>query len=300
MPHIQANGLSIYHETHGDPAAEPIVLIMGLGAQMTRWPKAFWSRFVDAGYRVVLFDNRDVGLSEKLDAAGPPDIPAILTALASGAAPPAAYNLDDMAADAVGVLDALEIDKAHIVGASMGGMIAQLVAADYPERVLTLTSVMSTTGNRELPPAKPEAIAVLNNRGPDPREDMEGFLANAVRSARAIGSPGYPAAEAVIREQALANFERSFAPMGFMRQYAGVMASPDRRPRLKAVTAPTLVIHGVDDPLVPVEGGKDTAAHIPGAKLKLVPGMGHDLPVELHAELAADILSHAALVRVTA
>jgi pimeloyl-ACP methyl ester carboxylesterase len=300
MPHIKANGLDIYYETHGDPAAEPILLIMGLGAQMTRWPPSFWSRFVDAGHRVVLFDNRDVGLTEKLDAAGMPDIPAILQALAAGTTPPAAYTLADMAADTVGLLDALEIERAHVVGASMGGMIAQLVAADYPERVLTLTSVMSTTGNRSLPPAKPEAIAVLNNRGPDPREDLEGFLANAVTSARAVGSPGYPAEEAVIREQALANFQRSFAPMGFLRQYAGVMASPDRRPKLQTITAPTLVIHGADDALVPVEGGHDTAANIPGAKLKLIPGMGHDLPAALHAELAADILSHAALVRVTA
>lgn len=295
MPHVQANGLSIYAESHGPTGAETILLIMGLGAQMTRWPPAFWQRFVDAGYRVVLFDNRDVGLSDKLDEAGLPDTPAIFTALASGQQPPAAYNLDDMAADAVGVLDAFNIEKAHIVGASMGGMIAQLVAADYPERVLSLCSLMSTTGNRELPPAKPEAIAVLNNRGPDPREDLEGFLAHSVIGARAIGSPGYPAAEETIRANAKATFERAFSPAGFMRQYAGVMASPDRRPKLKSIAVPTLVIHGVDDPLVPVEGGKDTAANIPDAQLLLIPGMGHDLPIELHAQLANAILANCAL-----
>ena len=294
MPHITANGLNIYAESHGPTGAETILLIMGLGAQMTRWPPVFWKRFVDAGYRVVLFDNRDVGLTDKMDEAGLPDFPAIFTALAAGPRPPAAYNLDDMAADAVGVLDAFNIERAHVVGASMGGMIAQLVAADYPERVLTLCSIMSTTGNRELPPAKPEAVAVLNNRGPDPREDMEGFLANSVTAARAIGSPGYPAAEATIRENAKATFERAFFPEGFQRQYAGVMASPDRRPKLKSIKVPTLVIHGVDDPLVPVEGGKDTAANIKDAQLLLIPGMGHDLPVELHAQLANAILANAA------
>ena len=300
MPLIQANDLNLYYESHGDEGAESILLIMGLGAQMTRWPAAFYGKLVDAGYQVVLFDNRDVGLSEKLDAAGPPDIPAILTALASGQAPPAAYNLDDMAADAVGLMDALGIERAHIVGASMGGMIAQLVAADYPERVLSLTSVMSTTGNRELPPSKPEAIAVLNNRGPSPNDDLEGFLAHAVKAARAVGSPGYPAEEAVIRERALADFKRSFSPMGFLRQYAGVMASPDRRPRLKAITAPTVVVHGVDDPLVPAEGGKDTAANIPGAELRLIPGMGHDLPPALYDEMIAAILSAVARSKVAA
>ena len=301
MPHIQSNGIDLYYESHGDAAApEPILLIMGLGAQMTRWPPAFYGKLVDAGHRVILFDNRDVGLSEKLDAAGLPDVPGILQALAAGQTPPAAYTLAEMAADAVGLLDALGIQRAHIVGASMGGMIAQLVAADYPQRVLSLTSVMSTTGNRELPPSKPEAIAVLNNRGPDPREDVEGFLTNSVKSARAIGSPGYPAEEAGIRERALSDFNRSFSPLGFMRQYAGVMASPDRRAKLKTITAPTLVIHGVDDALVPVEGGKDTAANIPGAELLLIPGMGHDLPVQLHDQIAQAILGVVAKARATA
>ena len=156
MPHIQANGLNLYYESQGDQAAEPILLIMGLGAQMIGWPDAFRDRLAAGGYRVVLYDNRDVGLSEKLEAAGPPDVPAIIKALSEGAKPPVAYTLAEMAADAVGVLDALGIERAHIVGASMGGMIAQLVAADYPERTLTLTSIMSTTGNPELPRSTPD------------------------------------------------------------------------------------------------------------------------------------------------
>jgi pimeloyl-ACP methyl ester carboxylesterase len=290
MPQIKANGVSLYYESHGDGPGAPILLIMGLGAQMTAWPKPFYDRLVAAGHRVILFDNRDVGLSEKLEAAGPPDMAAIIAALGEGRKPPAAYDLDDMAADAVGLLDALGIDKAHIVGASMGGMIAQLVAADYPQRTLSLTSVMSTTGNPELPRSKPEAIAVLNNRRPDPTEDLEGFVAHSLASSRTIGSPGYPADPAEHRERTIANFKRAYYPVGFSRQYAGVMASPDRRAKLKTITAPTVVIHGEDDALVPVEGGHDTAKHIPGATLKLIPGMGHDFPSPLYGQIADMIL----------
>ncbi len=290
MPEVQANGITLHYESHGPECGEPILLIMGLGAQMTRWPAEFYGRLTDQGYRVIRFDNRDVGLSEKLDAAGAPDLPAIVGALREGKAPRVAYVLDDMADDTAGLLDALGIERAHIVGASMGGMIAQLVAANHPGKTLSLTSIMSTTGNPELPRAKPEAIAVLNNRGPDPREDMEGFLASAVASNKVIGSPAYPAEEAAIRERAKSDFQRSFHPVGFSRQYAAVTASPDRRPRLAKITAPTAVIHGQDDPLVPVEGGHDTAANIPGAELFVLPGMGHDLPPALHGQIVAAIL----------
>ena len=300
MPTMKANGLDIYYESHGDAGAETILLIMGLGAQMTAWPPAFYARLVAGGYRVVLFDNRDVGLSEKLESAGTPDIPAIFKALSEGSPAPVAYTLDEMAADAVGVLDGLGIERAHIVGASMGGMIAQLVAADYPERTLSLTSIMSTTGNPALPRSKPEATAFLANRGPDPREDLEAFLAHSLASSRVMGSPLYPADPAVQRANAISNFERSFYPVGFQRQYAGIMASPDRRPKLKGITAPTVVVHGQADPLVPVEGGHDTAANILGARLHLIEGMGHDLPLALHGEIASVILGHVATVKAAA
>ncbi|HEX5264557.1 MAG TPA: alpha/beta hydrolase, partial [Phenylobacterium sp.] len=218
------------------------------------------------------------------------DMGKILGALMSGQKPDVPYLLDDMAADAVGLLDALGVGRAHIVGASLGGMVAQLVAADYPDRVLSLTSIMSTTGNRELPPAKPEAMAVLNDRGPDPLTDLEGYLAHSLKGARAIGSPAYPQPDAVSREQSLASFRRSYYPVGFARQYAAAAASPDRRPKLKGVTAPTVVIHGDADPLVPVEGGRDTAANIPGSELRIVAGMGHDFPPELYGEIAEGVL----------
>jgi len=290
MPQIKANGITLEFESRGPEQGEAIVLIMGLGAQMTRWPAAFTDKLVAHGHRVITFDNRDVGLSEKLESAGAPDIAAVFQALGAGRKPAVAYTLDDMAADTVGLLDALGIAKAHIVGASMGGMIAQLVAAEYPDRVLSLTSIMSTTGAPDLPRARPEAMAVLNNRGPDPNLDLEGFVSHALASARTIGSPAYPADEAALRERTVSDFKRSYHPAGFARQYAGVMASPHRRAKLAKVTAPTVVVHGAEDPLVPVEGGRDTAASIPGAELTIIAGMGHDLPPALHDEIAEAIL----------
>jgi pimeloyl-ACP methyl ester carboxylesterase len=290
MPTANANGLALEYESLGDEKGEPLLLIMGLGAQMTRWPAALTDKLVAAGFRVIRFDNRDVGLSQKLDAAGPPNMAAIVEALGRGAKPDAAYTLDDMAADAVGLLDALGIRRAHIVGASMGGMIAQLVAADYPDRVLSLTSIMSTTGAPDLPRATPEAMAVLNDRGPDPQKDFEGFLAHSVKGSRVIGSPGYPADEAELRERAAADFRRCYYPVGFARQYAAVMASGERRSKLGRIKAPTVVVHGEADPLVPLAGGRDTADNIAGAELEVITGMGHDLPMAVHDKVVAAIV----------
>lgn len=300
MPTVKANGIEIFYDRHGDERAEPLLLIMGLGAQMIRWTPEFVASLTGRGFHVIRYDNRDVGLSEKIDAAGPPDVPAILKALQEGRKPPVAYTLDEMAADAVGVLDALNIAKAHIVGASMGGMIAQLVAADYPSRVLSLTSIMSSTGNRALPPSKPEAVAVLQNRGPDPNVDLEGYLTHSVNSARTIGSPGYPIDEAEQRARAKANFERNYYPVGFTRQYAGVMASPDRREKIRTIKAPTMVVHGADDPLVPLAGGRDTHENVPGSELRVIPGMGHDVPRALNDTIAEAIAAIAARAKANA
>ncbi len=299
MPHVKANGLDIYYESHGPEAGEPILLIMGLGAQMSLWSPSFIDKLAAAGHRVIVYDNRDVGLTEKLDAAGAPDMGAIMQALAAGRKPPVAYTLDDMAADAAGLLDALGIERAHIVGASMGGMIAQLVAADYPQKTLSLTSIMSTTGNPDLPRATPEAMARLNTPAPDPTKDLEGFLDSAVAGAKVMAGT-YPIDEALTRANSLSNFKRSYYPVGFQRQYAGIMASPDRRPKLKTITAPTVVLHGDADPLVPVTGGKDTAANIPGADLRIVPGVGHEMPLAVQDEFIAGILSAVARSKVGA
>lgn len=291
MASIQANGITIEYESFGAHDAPPILLIMGLGGQLTLWPVELCEALVAHGFRVIRYDNRDIGLSTKFDDAGVPDIAALMMASFTGKTPEVAYTLDDMAADAAGLLDALGIDRAHIVGASMGGMIAQNFAANYPERTLSLTSIMSTTGNPAIPPAKPEAMAVLTNRPAtaDP-EALMAFLANA---ARVIGSPAYPASEERLMARICADLERSHSPTGYVRQMAAIIAAGDRRARLAAITAPTLVIHGDADPLVSIEGGRDTAASIKGAELKVIPGMGHDLPLEL-VETIADAVAGAA------
>jgi len=280
MPQIKANGISLEYEEQGPADAEPVLMIMGLGAQMTRYAN-LCERMAERGLRSIRFDNRDVGLSERLEAAGAPDMAAIVAAVMKGDPAPVAYTLAEMAADAVGLLDALGIERAHIVGASMGGMIAQLVAADYPKRTLSLTSIMSTSGHPGLPRATPEAMTVLNYRGPDANEDLEAYLDNAVAGSRVIGSPGYPADEAMLRERTRSDVQRGYYPVGFQRQYAAVLASPDRTAKLKTIRAPTVVVHGEADPLVPVQAGRHTAETIPGAELRVIPGMGHDLPPQL-------------------
>jgi pimeloyl-ACP methyl ester carboxylesterase len=299
MPHAKANGLEIYYESHGQATDAPILLIIGLGAQMSRWSPDFIDKLVAAGHRVIVFDNRDVGLSEKLDAAGAPDMGAVVGALAEKRKPPVAYTLDEMAADAAGLLAALGIERAHIVGASMGGMIAQLVAADYPERTLSLTSIMSSTGNPDLPRATPEAMARLNTPAPDPNQDLDGFLAHSVEGAKVMAGT-YPVNETLVRDNALSDFRRCYYPVGFQRQYAGIMASPDRRPKLATIAAPTVVIHGADDPLVPLAGGRDTAENIPGAELRIIPGVGHEMPAATQQAFIDGILAAVARSRVSA
>ena len=289
MPQTTHNGITLEYETHGDPANPPLLLIMGLGAQLTLWPIELVEALVARGYYVIRHDNRDIGLSSKFTEAGVPDMASVVMALMAGKNPAVPYTLSDMAADAVAVLDAAGVGKAHIVGASMGGMIAQLVAIEHPERVLSLTSIMSTTGNPTLPPAKPEAMAALTSpMAPD--ADLAAILERGAMVSKAIGSPGYPADDARLRANVERDFKRSFHPTGAMRQMAAIVADGDRRARLKTVTAPTLVIHGADDPLVPVEGGRDTASAIAGATILEVPGMGHDLPLAL-VETIADAIA---------
>ncbi len=281
MPQVKANGINIEYEIAGPEDGEAILLIMGTAGQLTLWPAGFYERLADRGYRVIRYDHRDVGLSEKLAALGEADIPGVMTALAEGRKPEVGYTLDDMAADAAGLLDALGIEKAHIVGGSMGGMVAQLVAADHPEHVLSMTSMMSTSANPELAPPAPEVMAHMTTPPPDPSVDREGFLDKMMSNERLIGSPGYPQDEAAMRAQMGSDLDRCFYPSGFMRHYAAILAAPDRRPKLRSIDVPTLVIHGADDPLVPVSGGRDTADNISGAELLVIPGMGHNLSDQL-------------------
>lgn len=272
-----ANGIELEYDSVGAADAPAILLVMGLGTQMTRWPPSLVEGLVARGYRVIRFDNRDVGLSTRFDAAGAPDLPAVMAAMLTGGDVPVAYTLADMAADAVGLLDALGIDRAHIVGASMGGMIAQIVAARYPDRTLSLTSVMSSSGNPALPRASDAALALLAAPRPDP-DDEAAIIERVVLGAETLGSPGYPIERAVRRAAAIEDYRRGYYPAGIARQTAAIVASGDRRALLATITAPSLVIHGDADPLVPVEAGRDTAAHIAGARMIELPGMGHDLP----------------------
>ena len=280
MPQVRANEVDLEYESFGRESDPVILLIMGLGGQLTLWPESFCRGLAAKGFRVIRFDNRDAGKSTHFTAAGAPDIPALMAKAMSGQPVETPYSLGDMAEDAVGLLDALGVKQAHIVGASMGGMIAQLVAAHHPARTLSLVSIMSSTGRRDLPPGRPEAMAALMAPiGGDSREDR---IAASMRTWRIIGSPGYAATEAELRADAERDIDRiPYEPTGVTRQMAAILVAPPRNDVLKSVAAPTLVIHGADDPLVPVEAGRDTANSVPGAELIVVPGMGHDFTVKL-------------------
>ena len=292
---IQANGITIAYESFGPSDRETMLLIMGYGAQLTAWPVELCDELVKRGYRVLIFDNRDIGLSTKFASAGSPDVNAIMAAKIAGKSVNAPYTLDDMAKDAVGLLDALGIKKAHIVGVSMGGMIAQIVAANHPERTHSLTSIMSTSGNPTIPlPAKPDIFAKMPL--PPPDGDKEAAVAYAIKLAQLLGGPGYPPDEKRLREVIVRTMKRGADDRASLaRQNLAVALGfyEDRRAKLKTIKVPTVVVHGAEDPLMSVEGGKDTAANIPGADLRIIPGMGHDLPVALMKTFADAITSAA-------
>jgi pimeloyl-ACP methyl ester carboxylesterase len=264
MTKANCNGIEIRYETFGDASAPPMLLIMGLGAQMIQWPEEFIEQIAARGFHVIRFDNRDVGESTWLSDAGRVEF---------GGAP--VYTLDDMAADAIGLLDALGIERAHIVGVSMGGMIAQLIALNHPERVLTLTSIMSHVGGDDAVPPTPEAMERLLTKRPETREEA---IEVGLKTWRVIGSPGFPFDEAEVRKRIGLAFDRGFNPAGFMRQIAAVMAASSRKQRLGGLTVPACVVHGADDPLVPVDNAQRTADAIGDAELVTIGGMGHDLP----------------------
>jgi pimeloyl-ACP methyl ester carboxylesterase len=292
MPQVQANGIRLEYESYGSAARETVLLIQGLGAQLIHWPLELCHEMVARGYRVVRFDNRDIGLSSKLEG----DItPAMLMSLAMGQPDLRhllPYTLEDMARDAVELLAALQIERAHVAGASMGGMIAQLVAAGHPERTLSLTSIMSSSGRRDLPGPTPAAQAALLAPFP-PADDLPAVVERGVRLRYAIAGAGYPTPDEEIRRQSLVTVQRSYYPAGMARQYAAVLASGDRRPKLERITAPTVVLHGEDDPLIPVEAAVDTAESIPGAELRVVPGWGHDFPLAVVPQIADAICAAA-------
>jgi len=293
MARVRTNGIEIEYEVFGPETGQPMVLIMGLGAQMILWRDDFCQMLVDRGYRVIRFDNRDIGRSTWLDHLGVPNVMALMTAAASGQPAEAPYRLADMAADTAGLLDALGIERAHIVGASMGGMIAQTFAIQYPQRTLSLTSIMSTTGDPGLPPPRPDAISVLLAPQPTSREEA---IERGVFIFRTIGSPKY-FDEAEIRELAARSFDRGVNPAGVMRQLAAILASGNRTEALRKVEAPALVIHGRIDPLVPFPAGEATARALPRAELLAFDDMAHDMPRPLWPEMVDAIDRVARLAR---
>lgn len=297
MPTITTpnTGIELFYEHHGDPSHETILLVMGLGAQMTLWPDELVEALVGHGFGVIRYDNRDIGLSQKFEGARAPKPAWQVIRKKIGWPARVPYTLADMADDAAGLLSALEIEKAHVVGASMGGMIAQLVGVNHPERLHSLTSIMSTTGNGSLPMADKSAMEALV--APLKSLDEEDLVAHGLNIARSIGSPGYPSDPERVRERTLKSIRRSVYPPGLPRQLAAIIDDGCRRSRLANVNAPTLVLHGEGDPLVKLEGGEDTAKHIPGAKLVTIPGWGHDLPLELVDLLAGHVADHARLAR---
>ncbi|PKP66546.1 MAG: alpha/beta hydrolase [Alphaproteobacteria bacterium HGW-Alphaproteobacteria-7] len=293
MPTITTSntGIEIFYEDHGKPENEAILLVMGLGAQLTLWPDELVDALVGDGFRVIRYDNRDIGLSQKMEGARAPSLATQVLRKKFGWPAKVPYTLTDMAHDGIGLLDALEIDTAHVVGASMGGMIAQLMAVHHGPRLRSLTSIMSTTGNGKLPQAEKHAMDALI--APLTAMDEETLVAHGLNIARNIGSPGFPFDPQQQREKVLKNVRRSVYPAGLPRQLAAIIDDGCRRLRLADVRVPTLVLHGEDDPLVKLAAGEDTARHIPGARLVTIPGWGHDIPMPLIDRIAGEIVTHA-------
>jgi pimeloyl-ACP methyl ester carboxylesterase len=294
MPRAHTNGIEIEYETFGphpfDGGGEPLLLIMGLGTQMLGWTEEFCEHLVRRGHFVIRYDNRDVGLSTKFDDSEHDRPLEALAKATQGQPVKTAYELRDMAADAAGLLAALDLPRAHVAGASMGGMIAQALTIDFPERVASLTSIMSHTGEPGLGRPTPEAMEVLMTPAPAEREAV---IAQALRTWRVIGSPGFPFDAERIRQRAGRSYDRCHHPAGGERQLVAIAASGSRREALERLRTPTLVIHGEDDPLVPVEGGHATLEAVPDAQGLFIPGMGHDMPVELYETLTDAISEHA-------
>ncbi len=294
---IKANGIDIEVEDTGagSGAERPVVLlIMGLGMQLVAWPPAVVQLLSDSGYRVIRFDNRDIGLSQHFDHLGSPNIVWAGIKHRLGWNIKAPYALRDMAADSIGVLDALGVARAHVVGVSMGGMIAQRVALAAPERVQSLTSIMSSSGARELPQADPKVMRVLFSRPANSSRDA--IVAHYVRLYKAIGSPGFPTDEAELARRIAIGVDRSFHPSGTLRQMVAIAADTTRAQELASINKPTLVLHGHADPLVPFAHGRDTARRIPGALFEGIEGMGHDLAAgvveRLLPHMAPFLLAH--------
>jgi pimeloyl-ACP methyl ester carboxylesterase len=281
-----ASGIELAYQEMGDPEGEPLVLVMGLATQMLAWDEGFCGMLVERGFRVVRFDNRDIGRSTKIDSAGVPS----RIDMMSGRRASAPYFLRDMAGDTIGLMDHLGIESAHVAGASMGGMIVQTMSIEHAERVRSMVSIMSTTGSRWTGMPSWKAMGVLLGRPPKGREAA---VERAIKTFSVIGSPGYPLDEKRLRDVAGRSYDRGHSAAGVLRQLHAITASGDRTQALRGVRVPTVVIHGKSDPLVRPAGGRATARAIPGARLKMIDGMGHDLPRDLWPTFVEEIAGNA-------
>ncbi len=290
MPQASANHIRIEYETLGSPSSPPILLIIGLGGQLIYWDEEFCGQLADSGLFVIRFDNRDAGLSTRFEEAGVPDIMEIIRKRLMGEAVVPPYTIGDMAEDAAGLLQVLGIQKAHICGMSMGGMIAQTLVLRHPERVRSLTSIYSHTGNPLLPPPKPEVMGFLLTPPPEGRLPT---IEHTVMLFRALSGPGCPFDEEWVRKTMARAYDRAFYPRGLVRQLAAILTQENRLAELGSIRVPTLVVHGTADPLVPFQGGKETAEAIPGAEMMTIQGMGHDLPHgECWNQICRAIIAH--------
>jgi pimeloyl-ACP methyl ester carboxylesterase len=285
---ISANGVSLEVEDHGSPTGEPLLLVMGLGMQLVAWHDDFVASLVKRGFRVIRFDNRDIGLSQRFDQHGIPNLALESLKYTVGMNVKSPYSLVDMAADAVGILDVLGIRQAHVCGASMGGMIAQQMAVRHADRVKSLTLMMTSSGSRRLPQATLKVRSAMISR-PKDAKDIDSVVAHFVRIYKLIGSPAFPATDAYLNERLGMSVRRAYRPAGTARQLVAIAADGDRSRLLAGIRLPTQVLHGRADPLVPVAAGHDLAAKIPGARLDVIEGMGHDLPVALWPRFADGI-----------
>ena len=294
MTQISANGITLECELSGPEDGQPLLLIHGVGAQLIRWPPGFCDALVSAGFRLLRYDSRDIGLSTHMVDAGVPDLAAVTAAHKAGHEPDLPYTLADLADDAAALLAGLDIPAAHVVGVSLGGMVAQALAIAHPGRVLSMTSIMSQSGNPDLPGSNPAALAKLSAVAPDPGVDREAYLAHQVSLNQVLGSPAYPTPEAELRRVAALVADRAYYPVGAARQMAAGRAAPDRRPALRELDLPTLVIHGTDDPLMPAICGQDVADNVPDSWFLRINGMGHDLPDQLTDVFVAAIAANCA------
>jgi len=294
MAHINANGISLAYELSGPEDGTPLLLIHGVGAQLVRWPQGFCDGLAAAGFRVLRYDSRDIGLSTHLDGTPVPDLMQVVAAKARGEEPDLPYTVADLAADAAALLGALDWPAAHVLGVSLGGMVAQQLAIDHPARLLSMTIMMSQSGNPDMPGASPDALAKLAAVAPDPRVDREGYLVHQVTLNQVLGSPAYPTSEADLRAISALCADRAFDPAGAARQLAAGRGATDRRPALRLLSVPTLVIHGADDPLIPAVCGQDIADAVSGAWFLRINGMGHDLPEALFGLFTTMLLSNCA------